>query len=797
VDCRASVNGHDDLDGDGVRDDCDNCPTVSNVDQADQDGDGVGDACDNCPAAFNPDQSDANRVDGGDACDDDRDGDGIPNAQDNCPDISNADQADQDGDGVGDACDNCPLLANSDQLDSDRDLVGDACDNCPNVPNPGQYASTDGGLGDVCRIDGQHPDSDGDGLPDDYELLIGTDPLNADSDGDGLTDAQELTLHTDPLNPDSDNDGDSDGDEVAAGTDPLDGLYRRMTPGAVHPFAPGLFLTRRVARTASSAAAGPVERPRLWAAHFSVNVTYSAHGNGSLDGAFHMDIRTAYLFGALTEPVVVLPNYLDGAAGGLTQTSLTAGSFNFTYSNPSIVSMGSGLDGPTFFSCADPNPAGGAHQFALAIQISASRTPTLSPLGFWEAFSNLVSPSVTTKPLHCARDQQRMAFQVDDAKIASGKPFSIPFSAGNAALDKVNQNLTLSGTIDFFPVVIELPSGDPVSGGSVKNEFTYTAQEVDVSYQGNTRTGGPDDAWLSNHLQWRVEPSAPATVTSAWVPAGRDSSHGSSASGFMSWVGLPTQNSDFGSHKFILEFVNAAGIATDIHKQPFEIFFPKYESTHPNGANTPNWFYYWGQVIGAPDVDYGPVPPRSDVRGEAEGILNWSYRSASDKSRVVLFDPAASSGPYCALLPTDILTTGIDGYRHTVTHERFHVGQIRKADLVVPPQGALWQFGWSWNQKQTRRGPTHNHWNLGADGQPGFPQLDDDRNHLTDDLPSNPPSSMVGFRNYEFSAFLDQNTQVTDRALSADTLLSWSNLDTETLDWPISWGSCPMYYPVL
>ncbi len=39
---------------------------------------------------------------------DDADGDGIPAACDNCPSVSNADQADADNDGVGDACDNCP-----------------------------------------------------------------------------------------------------------------------------------------------------------------------------------------------------------------------------------------------------------------------------------------------------------------------------------------------------------------------------------------------------------------------------------------------------------------------------------------------------------------------------------------------------------------------------------------------------------------------------------------------------------------------------------------------------------------
>jgi hypothetical protein len=73
------------MDLDSVCDATDNCPLVSNPDQADSDADGVGDACEELPPV-------------------DTDGDGIPDSEDNCPLVSNPDQADSDADGIGDAC---------------------------------------------------------------------------------------------------------------------------------------------------------------------------------------------------------------------------------------------------------------------------------------------------------------------------------------------------------------------------------------------------------------------------------------------------------------------------------------------------------------------------------------------------------------------------------------------------------------------------------------------------------------------------------------------------------------------
>ncbi len=62
----------------------------------------------------------------------DVDGDGIRDDVDNCPSKANPTQHDEDGDHIGDVCDPCPHLA-GDATDSDGDGVGDACDPQPSV----------------------------------------------------------------------------------------------------------------------------------------------------------------------------------------------------------------------------------------------------------------------------------------------------------------------------------------------------------------------------------------------------------------------------------------------------------------------------------------------------------------------------------------------------------------------------------------------------------------------------------------------------------------------------------------
>lgn len=101
--------------------------------------------------------------------------------------------------------------------DSDNDGVADVVDNCYSVSNPTQDDLDQDGMGDACD-----PDLDGDGLDNDVEVGLGTDPANPDSDADILTDGDEVNLYfTNPNLPDSDGDGLTDGDEVHVhGTDP-------------------------------------------------------------------------------------------------------------------------------------------------------------------------------------------------------------------------------------------------------------------------------------------------------------------------------------------------------------------------------------------------------------------------------------------------------------------------------------------------------------------------------------------------------------------------------------------------
>lgn len=246
-----------DVDGDGLCGDVDNCPAVSNPDQVDLDDDGLGDVCDpcpydvdddgdlvcgdvdNCPFVANPDQGDADGDGQGDLCDpcpadpgNDVDGDGVCGDVDICPVDFDPEQLDADADLLGDACDPCPDDAVADvdgdgfcsddvcpnvwddQADVDADQIGDACDVCPD--DPGNDVDED----QICALEDNCPDAwnryqedlDGDGLGD---------VCDEDRDGDEIPNVEDNC--PDLSNPGQiDTDGDGAGD-LCDGDDDNDG----------------------------------------------------------------------------------------------------------------------------------------------------------------------------------------------------------------------------------------------------------------------------------------------------------------------------------------------------------------------------------------------------------------------------------------------------------------------------------------------------------------------------------------------------------------------------------------------
>ncbi len=134
--------GCPDRDGDGVQDSKDDCPDIAGLIELhgcpDADGDGVPDQLDDCPTVPGPA---ANK---GCPTEKDTDGDGVMDDVDKCPDVPGEARffgcPDTDGDGVEDAIDKCPtipgLIAFMGCPDSDKDGIPDNEDKCPNTYGP-------------------------------------------------------------------------------------------------------------------------------------------------------------------------------------------------------------------------------------------------------------------------------------------------------------------------------------------------------------------------------------------------------------------------------------------------------------------------------------------------------------------------------------------------------------------------------------------------------------------------------------------------------------------------------------
>jgi outer membrane protein OmpA-like peptidoglycan-associated protein len=144
-----------DRDGDGIKDDVDQCPDdpedfdgfkdEDGCPDPDNDNDGIPDVDDRCPNV--PEDRDGDHDEDGcpEGGDGDRDGDGILDSKDKCPDEP------EDRDGFEDE-DGCP------DPDNDKDGIPDKMDQCPNDPEDKDGFQDQDGCPD--------PDNDHDGIPD-------------------------------------------------------------------------------------------------------------------------------------------------------------------------------------------------------------------------------------------------------------------------------------------------------------------------------------------------------------------------------------------------------------------------------------------------------------------------------------------------------------------------------------------------------------------------------------------------------------------------------------------------------
>ncbi|WP_394832827.1 OmpA family protein [Pendulispora rubella] len=173
-----------DRDGDGIKDDIDQCPDdpedhdgfkdEDGCPDPDNDEDGIPDKDDRCPNE--PEDRDGDQDD--DGCPEgntgDRDGDGIPDNVDKCPDQP------EDKDGFQDQ-DGCP------DPDNDLDGIPDKMDQCPNDPEDKDGFEDEDGCPD--------PDNDKDGIPDKVDKCPNQpETFNGFEDEDGCPDKGQVVI---------------------------------------------------------------------------------------------------------------------------------------------------------------------------------------------------------------------------------------------------------------------------------------------------------------------------------------------------------------------------------------------------------------------------------------------------------------------------------------------------------------------------------------------------------------------------------------------------------------------------
>ncbi|MGC7872234.1 alpha/beta fold hydrolase [Desulfosporosinus sp. SYSU MS00001] len=129
--------------------------------------------------------------------------------------IVSAGQTDSDNDGLPDDYEK-KIASDPNNPDTDNDGLPDGYEVSVLGTDPTKTDSNDNGTSDALE------DFDSDGLNNLNEYLNNTNPFKSDTDGDGLSDNDEINVYkTNPLMTDTDGDQLSDGSEIKLGFDPL------------------------------------------------------------------------------------------------------------------------------------------------------------------------------------------------------------------------------------------------------------------------------------------------------------------------------------------------------------------------------------------------------------------------------------------------------------------------------------------------------------------------------------------------------------------------------------------------
>ncbi|MCB0554124.1 MAG: hypothetical protein KDD02_11275, partial [Phaeodactylibacter sp.] len=226
----SNLAGTCDRDSDGLTND-EEATAGTDPDNPDTDGDGENDGPEIGGDVNNPlDGDNDGIIDALDSSIVDTDSDGVndetdPANTDPCVPNTFAGACDQDNDGLTNAEELTAGTGPSNpDSDGDGELDGAEVGGDPNNPLDGDND------GIIDALDSATADADGDGVNDEFDPA-NTDPcipdINAgpcDQDNDGLTNDKESGLGTDPTNPDTDGDGENDGLEMGPDPNiPLDG----------------------------------------------------------------------------------------------------------------------------------------------------------------------------------------------------------------------------------------------------------------------------------------------------------------------------------------------------------------------------------------------------------------------------------------------------------------------------------------------------------------------------------------------------------------------------------------------